>query len=130
MAMKTLGSFLMAALVAVPVLAQNAAEAPVPVNLQVGQKVTVLLDGNPTTGFIWRQAETLPADAPVTVDLRCVTQEEGGMCCGFPTPTSLTITAVKPGTQVVRVVYARPWEKGKAPLREKSFAVKVTPAAE
>ena len=130
MAMKTLGSFLMAALVAVPVLAQDAAEAPTPVNLQVGQKVTVLLDGNPTTGFIWRQAETLPEDAPVTVDLRCAAREEGGMCCGFPTPTSLTITAVKPGTQVVRVVYARPWEKGKAPLREKSFAVKVTPAAE
>lgn len=128
--MKTLGSFLMAALVAVPVLAQDAAVAPTPVNLQVGQKVTVLLDGNPTTGYIWRQTDALPADAPVTVDLRCVATEEGGMCCGFPTPTSLTITAVKPGTQVVRVVYARPWEKGKAPLREKSFAVKVAPAAE
>lgn len=126
--MKTFGSFLMAALVAVPVLAKEAAQAPTPVNLQVGQKVTVLLEGNPTTGFIWRQAGALPANAPVTVDLRCAATENGGMCCGFPTPTSLTITAVKPGTQVVRVVYARPWEKGKAPAREQSFSVTVTPA--
>jgi predicted secreted protein len=63
----------------------------------------------------------------VQVELSVVSNCEEN-CCGFPTPTTLAMTGVKPGTQLVRVVYARPWEKGKAPAQEKRFAVTVLPA--
>lgn len=124
--MNSLKLMMLAALAALPVLAADAMLAA-PLNLRVGQKLALVLDGNPTTGYIWQLKPALPAGSPVQVDLSLVRNEEEN-CCGFPTPTTLTMTGVKPGTQLVRVVYARPWEKGKAPVQEKRFAVTVLPA--
>lgn len=124
--MNSLKLMMLAALAALPVLAADAKPAA-PLNLRVGQKVSLVLDGNPTTGYIWQLKPALPAGSPVQVELSLVRNEEEN-CCGFPTPTTLTMTGVKPGTQLVRVVYARPWEKGKAPAQEKRFAVTVLPA--
>ncbi|MBR5330390.1 MAG: protease inhibitor I42 family protein [Akkermansia sp.] len=124
--MKSLKLMMLAALAALPVLAADAKPAA-PLNLRVGQKLALVLDGNPTTGYIWQLKPALPAGSPVQVELSLVRNEEEN-CCGFPTPTTLTMTGVKPGTQQVRVVYARPWEKGKAPAQEKCFAVTVLPA--
>ena len=124
--MKSLKLMMLAALAALPVLAADTKPAA-PLNLRVGQKLALVLDGNPTTGYIWQLKPALPAGSPVQVELSLVRNEEEN-CCGFPTPTTLTMTGVKPGTQLVRVVYARPWEKGKAPVQEKRFAVTVLPA--
>lgn len=124
--MKSLKLMMLAALAALPVLAADAKPAA-PLSLRVGQKLALVLDGNPTTGYIWQLKPALPAGSPVQVELSLVRNEEEN-CCGFPTPTTLTMTGVKPGTQLVRVVYARPWEKGKAPAQEKCFAVTVLPA--
>jgi inhibitor of cysteine peptidase len=124
--MNSLKLMMLAALAALPVLAADAKPAA-PLNLRVGQKLALVLDGNPTTGYIWQLKPALPAGSPVQVELSLVRNEEEN-CCGFPTPTTLTMTGVKPGTQLVRVVYARPWEKGKAPVQEKRFAVTVLPA--
>lgn len=124
--MNSLKLMMLAALAALPVLAADAKPAA-PLNLRVGQKLALVLDGNPTTGYIWQLKPALPAGSPVQVELSLVRNEEEN-CCGFPTPTTLTMTGVKPGTQMVRVVYARPWEKGKAPAQEKRFAVTVLPA--
>jgi predicted secreted protein len=126
--MTTLNSMLFAMVAAVPVLAAQAEVAPTPVNLQVGQKTSLVLDGNPTTGYIWQTSPALPADSPVEVQLSYLSKADADMCCGFPTPTTVTITALKPGTQVVRLVYARPWEKKKAPAKTESFKVIVSPA--
>ena len=124
--MNSLKLTILAALAALPVLAADAKPAA-PLNLRVGQKLALVLDGNPTTGYIWQLKPALPAGSPVQVELSLVRNEEEN-CCGFPTPTTLTMAGVKPGTQLVRVVYARPWEKGKAPAQEKCFAVTVLPA--
>lgn len=118
----------MAALASLPVLAGETPEAATPVNLQVGQKHTIVLKGNPSTGFIWMLAEEIPADSPVRVELSLIPRKEGSILCGAPTPTGLTISGVKPGDAVVRVVYRRPWEKGREPVDEKIFSVKVMPA--
>lgn len=101
--------------------------AAAPLNLRVGQKISMVLDGNPTTGYIWQLAGTVPTEGPVLVELITAGDCEEN-CCGFPTPTTLTITAVKPGTQRVHVVYARPWEKGKAPVQELIYDVVVSSA--
>lgn len=96
-------------------------------NMRVGQKLSLVLEGNPTTGYLWQLDPALPVESPVQVELSIASNCEEN-CCGFPTPTTLTMTGAKPGTQLVRVVYARPWEKGKAPAQEKCFAVTVQPA--
>lgn len=126
--MSTLNSMLFAAMAAMPALATQAEVLPTPINLQVGQKTSLVLDGNPTTGYIWQTSPALPADSPVEVQLSYLSKADADMCCGFPTPTTVTITALKPGTQVVRLVYARPWEKKKAPAKTESFKVIVSPA--
>jgi predicted secreted protein len=126
--MNTLNSMLFAAMAAVPALATQVEVLPTPINLQVGQKTSLVLDGNPTTGYIWQTSPALPADSPVEVQLSYLSKADADMCCGFPTPTTVTITALKPGTQVVRLVYARPWEKKKAPAKTESFKVIISPA--
>lgn len=128
MHMGTLKSLVVAAAAALPLLSAETPNTPIPVNLQVGQKITILLDGNPTTGFIWMLADALPADSPVQVDLSLVARERGGILCGTPTPTQLTISGVKTGEATVRVVYRRPWEKGRPNVAEKCFSVEVAPA--
>ncbi len=119
---------MMASMAALPVLAAEVPNDPIPVNLLVGQKVSVLLDGNPTTGFSWMLAEELPADSPVKVELSLVERTCDGISCGAPTPTCLTICGVKTGKTMVRVVYRRHWEKGKPNAAEKCFSVTVSPA--
>lgn len=123
--MKTFCSFTIAALAAAPVLAAQADVAPTPVKLQVGQSMTVMLNSNASTGYMWKLANPLPAGAPVEVSLFGAAPDDA-LCCGFPVPVSLTINAVKPGRQQVRVVYARPWEKDKAPAKELIYNVTVT----
>lgn len=118
----------MASMAALPVLAAEVPNAPIPVNLQVGQNVSVLLDGNPTTGFCWMLAETLPAHSPVKVELSLVERTGDGISCGAPTPTRLTICGVKTGKATVQVVYRRPWEKDRPGVAEKRFSVTVMPA--
>lgn len=112
-------------LAAMPVLAAQAEVAPTPVNLQVGQSMTVMLHSNAGTGYMWKLSKPVPTGAPVEVSLFGAAPEDE-MCCGFPVPVSLTISAVKPGKQRVRVIYARPWEKGKAPAKELIYNVTVT----
>lgn len=108
----------------------TAAEAPVsPVDslvLQVGQSRMTVLESQAGTGYCWQLAEELPVDAPVTVMLdQGVCKDEN--CCGFPVPVTLTLSGQKPGKALLRFIYARPWEKGKTPLREQIYAVEVLP---
>lgn len=128
MGMNTLRNVMLAAMAALPVLAAETEPAPIPVNLKVGQQTTVLLDGNPTTGYVWRLAGKTN-HIIVSAELTCPAQENNGFCCGFPTPTTLTLTALSPGKKVVRVYYARPWEKNKPAADTRTFVVTVTPAA-
>lgn len=127
--MKMLSSFIGAAMVALPLLAAETPNPPAPVNLQVGQEFVIVLDGNPTTGYLWELAGEMPADAAVSVNLTCEPEESAEMFfCGAPSPTKLTITGKKPGEATVQLVYRRPWEKDKPAVAEKTFSVTVTPA--
>ena len=110
-----------------PVLSAEVVSEPIPVNLLVGQQTNVLLDGNPSTGYIWQVTGKPQKSGVVRVSLSNAADSDASMCCGLPLPTTLTITALQPGRQHVRVVYSRPWEKKKAPADEKIFAVTVSP---
>ena len=97
------------------------------ITMRAGETVTRVLRGNPTTGYLWK-AEQLPPGAAVKVETAQLPAEERREpVCGAPSPTQVTITAVKPGTATVVVNYARPWEKGKAPARSVRYEVTVLP---
>ena len=99
----------------------------VSLRLQVGQSRMTVLEANATTGYIWQLESALPAGSPVQAELSMVSDCEEG-CCGLPTPTTVTITGVKPGKVRLRLVYVRPWEKDRTPAREEEFCIEVLPA--
>ena len=104
---------IMTALVGMAVLAAPAVAADFHrMELTVGQKVEIVLPGNPTTGYMWSVAETTPA---VKVELELMENKSPRGMVGALCETVVTVTAVQAGQGEVKLVYARPWEKGKAP---------------
>ena len=114
-----------------PSAPEPVAQDSAPLNLPVGHQCTMMLDSNAGTGYAWQVVEPAQGSAVVRVELFGAEPCDSG-CCGFPVPVTLTITALKPGRETVRVIYARPWEKDKAPANQKCFAVIVqnAPSAE
>lgn len=98
------------------------------ISLRVGQQWTAILESRAGTGYSWQLAEELPAGSPVSVTLSGVEHDESN-CCGFPVPVTLTITAQKPGTAEVHLVYVRPWEKDMPPAKQEAYRVTVSAAS-
>ena len=80
--------------------------------LAIGQRESITLPGNPTTGYIWQVAESAEC---VEVEVKLETAENPRGMVGCPRATVVTVSAIKAGQGTVKLVYARPWEKGKAP---------------
>lgn len=80
--------------------------------LTVGESTSITLPGNPTTGYMWGVAESPDA---VKVEIALKEQDSPTGMVGCPRASVVTITAVQTGQGVVKLVYARPWEKDKAP---------------
>jgi len=89
------------------------------VAVRVGDTVTVVLEGNPTTGYSW-QVEAVDQAVLAAGDPEYVSESDligaGGMY-------TFTFTAVAPGETPIRLVYLRPWETV-APLE--TFTLSVT----
>lgn len=83
------------------------------VNLRTGQKLSVALKSNPTTGYDWQVDEV---DEGV---VRLVAHEFQPASdpdrLGAPGQTVLQFEAVAAGTTDLRLVYVRPWEEGVEP---------------
>ena len=87
-----------------------------------GDMLTVELKSNPTTGFRWQTA-----DANNNGVLKAEKDEfvaPDTTRCGAPGLQRLSFTPITAGETVLRLVYARPWEKGAPPAR--SFHVTVS----
>lgn len=87
--------------------------------------LTVVLTGNPTTGYLWEAAavdrEVLAmAGGPVFASDSSLTGAGGKFTFRF--------TPQQPGTAKVKLVYRRPWEKDTEPLQAFELAVSVTAA--
>jgi inhibitor of cysteine peptidase len=92
------------------------------ISLSSGDTFTVTLDSNPTTGYSWS----------VTDDAGGIVQQQGtsAYTAASKTPIAggggtetLTFKAVNSGAGTLTLGYARPWEKGVAPV--KTFSVNV-----
>ncbi len=114
---------------AMPTEAPVALPSTETISLQEGQQWTAILTSQAGTGYIWQLGEEIAADSPVSVTLSGVEHDESN-CCGFPVPVTLTITAQKPGTAEVHLVYVRPWEKSAPPAKQEIYKVNVSAPAD
>jgi inhibitor of cysteine peptidase len=90
------------------------------VELRVGEGMEVVLDGNPTTGFLW-EAEDL--DTSVLKQLGEPDFQPDTALLGSGGKFTFRFEAVASGQTLLQLVYHRPWETDVPP--EKTFEVTV-----
>ena len=87
------------------------------IELHVGDKMTVELQGNPTTGYTWKEeSKEEPLLTPLVEEYAT-----SSTLCGAGGTFSFTATAVLKGESHLHFVYLRPWETDSAP--EKTFDI-------
>jgi inhibitor of cysteine peptidase len=89
-------------------------------NAVVGDKITVTLDGNPTTGFTWETEQLNIAQ------LQQIGEPEytaASSLLGSAGTYVFTFTVVGPGEASLKLIYHRTWEEGVPP--EQTFEVTV-----
>jgi inhibitor of cysteine peptidase len=87
----------------------TAADAGKAVRAAVGNLITITLQSNPSTGYNWelRDFDYGVADFYKS---ETIAPEGGNVLFGAPTQTLVTLQAVKPGTQEIKLAYRRLWE--------------------
>jgi len=91
------------------------------VSLAKGGELTITLEANPTTGYIWQTVETddtlLQAVGEPSFQASSSALGAGGL-------QTFRYRALKRGKTLLKMVYHRPWEKDKEPI--KTFTVRVS----
>lgn len=80
------------------------------VRAAVGNLVRITLESNPSTGYNWELRDFDYGVAEFYGSDLVARQSEGNVLFGAPGDTVITIQAVKPGTQDIKLVYRRQWE--------------------
>jgi len=103
----------------------SADDAPQPAAIIVapGQRFTIELEANRSTGFQWEIGKDLDDDVLTLVDTRY--EEKPGAAVGAVGTEVWTFDAVAPGWAKIDFVYRRPWEENIAPARLAFYSVDV-----
>lgn len=113
----------------------NCSDPAIPVEKQpgviaVGESETVILDGNPSTGYNWYCLNSDELKGKVEVNISVVNKNEGEQknspLCGAPVQITVKCTGLSAGEALVKLGYFRPWEKT-PPLKTKDIPIKVLP---
>ena len=98
---------------------------PGPVSLGVGDRATLELEANPTTGYQWELA-TEPDSSVVSVvsDTYTAATSDTGMVGAGGTQV-IVIEGVAAGTTTLELRYVRPWETDGAAAETASFDITV-----
>lgn len=95
----------------------------IPIAAIKGNKFTITLPSNVTTGYSWRQGNKPSASVAKFLDSKYNNPSE--QIPGKGGSETWTFQAVGKGTTSIVLEYARPWEKGVAPVKKQSFSVTV-----
>jgi len=98
-------------------------------HLDRGDTVTIQLVSNPTTGYQWQFGTPLYDETVMILrgDNYIKPQEQ---LAGAPGKRSLTFLAEGSGRTGVRLIYVRPWEKDRKPVKEFNLMVIVKDGTE
>jgi len=91
------------------------------IKIRLGTVINISLEGNPTTGYIW---ETASRTAPVLTQVNPPAFKPGSKLIGAGGIITFQFRADKKGNIKLTIVYHRPWEKNKAPI--KTFQLNIT----
>ena len=92
---------------------------PDTVHVEAGERFTIALSANPTTGYVWTRADE--GDGLPLVEERMRGSLEAAGAAGVQ---EFSFDATVPGMHVIRFVLKRAWEA--EPLEERSVTVTVT----
>lgn len=90
------------------------------IEMKFGDRITIILAGNPTTGYIWETASNI---SPVLKQSKRPEFKPQSRLIGAGGEYTFCYQAAARGTRELKLVYHRSWEK-KAPAR--TFRLKVT----
>lgn len=91
------------------------------IELEVGQKLQISLEGNPTTGFNWELLEYDPAVLKQVGDME---YKSDSKLMGAGGVMTFTFEALKSGDTRLRLIYHRGWETDVPP--EKNYELDVS----
>ena len=93
--------------------------------LTVGQKLTVAIAGNPSTGYQWELSEPV-AGAVLEQEGSPIFVAAAGNLVGAPGEYRFVFKAVGEGTTTIGLKYVRPWEQEAAPAATATVHVTVS----
>ena len=93
------------------------------IEVAVGERFSILLDSNPTTGYSW-QASGPAAGRGVIFTVSSYEAPRANLA-GAPGRERLTFMAESAGIEKLTFHYLRPWEKNTEPARTVTFTVVV-----
>ncbi len=136
--MKMVLSFLVSCLIAVvfcacatgvSVAELNEADSGRTLTVEVGERFTVSLESNPTTGYQWRFAGPYDEEVLILCSDTFSNPTEKDVV-GAPGRRNLTFAVVGPGRSGIRLEYKRPWERSAQPEKVFQLLVFATGEAE
>jgi predicted secreted protein len=89
--------------------------------IKVGETYNVILDGNPTTGYLWQYK--IRDESIVQLDTESVSSDS--KLTGAGSSFSWTFKALKPGGTKITFKYYRPWESEESALQIEDYYIKV-----
>ncbi len=92
----------------------GAADAGHTIVVRAGGQLQVVLEGNPTTGFLW---EVASVDAVILKPTGEPQFKADSSLVGSGGKVTLTFDALAPGKTTLQLVYRRPFEKGVPPIK-------------
>ena len=93
------------------------------INARAGEKITITLESNPTTGYSWQLQHPLDEKIIRLEGSKYVGPRSDRVGAGGE--EKWTFLAIKKGSTKITLKYVRPWEKDEPPVKEKTFLIKV-----
>lgn len=97
--------------------------SPGAVELSVGERSTLELEANPTTGYQWEPSAEPDAAVVKIVSDTYVAGDSGAM--GAPGTQRIVIEGVAAGSTTMELRYVRPWESDAPPAETASYQITV-----
>lgn len=103
----------------------TAADAGKVVRAAVGNLVAISLQSNPSTGYNW-ELRDFEYGSAAFYGSETAAANGGNVLFGAPSETVVTLQAVKPGAQDIKLVYRRQWEPPDQIAQTFAFRLEVT----
>jgi len=107
----------------VPDRIREFSDPSLPIEVAVGERFSILLDSNPTTGYSWQTSGLAVGRGVVFTSSDYEAPRTNP--AGTPGIERLTFTAESAGIEKLTFHYLRPWEKNTEPARTVTFTVVV-----